>query len=828
MQRKGCFVRKRIFAYICVFVFIAMMFQAPIAKAADTTTEFDALFPAQTIPGTKVTIENNLNNQSSVRTELAVWENDLGIGSTDGSYVGPIFESSLFEVDYKPYLENETVDFTDVVYNSFKPVIVPEAVRGNVGLNLSSTNWEFPYSLYPRHFNQTDIKQFTSYYPVAKKRSIISLAMNVTFTNRMILSGATEFYVRVPISAGCINFEELRPTLSFFKLDSGYNPDKLWMVDGYAIIYDPWPKTTVYDTNGTLSVINTEEGRIRTDYSHITPLRGVYDGNGAQIVQFVTDNDIINDNIYCHIRGTIEPNVEYLIVFSAVLKGKPLIFLTEDDLCSNGRCSNIQVADLNFRDVTQRTYAEAGVEAPSWNHYLTVVRSDLVPGYPDELIGPRLPYSSSLVNETINLPVDLGFSFVFINGRGDFGMFGHKYHFEPDDAFIFYKEIEQPDNDQFISIMIPFISENWIDVNITVDLLPKYREYTRFEPIGVLGRNTSAYTYYNESMREFGYIFTNWWQAPIDMTYTDYILFSTPYKIDRSEMIGDVWIKVIVTFNRAADVTFMFSTLSDDSYEKYIRDKIEFGSFDLTIGTNDYTVPSYVRPGLFYVTRNTIVRPMGTPIWTAKQGLYDSSDPYSQQYHWDEYKRVVANPDDLEIAHYELFSSVQLTDGLWHELVTSPEGYQYATHFFERRIAIGVVDLWIDTTNNQSVEKVSWYDEGLGLWGQAWEMFTQGNIIGAISAAIAGGISLLWNGLKAFVGVIIGVFKAAWNGLVGVGKFIYSIVSSFIGKITSIIGDIVDAAERILSIAIYIIAILIFMYVVSWGGKLLYLAKVPV
>lgn len=814
---------RKIFAVFATVVFIGVIFYSPVVKAAETTTGFDALFPAQTIPGTDVTIENNLNDVGTVRTELAVWENDLGASSTDGSYVGPIFESSLFEVDYEPYLEDDTIDFSGQVFREFVVKTVPLSARDDVGLNLSSTNWEWPFSLWPRHFDDSSdyIETFTSYFPIAEKRSIVSLAMNVTFTNRMILSGATDFWTKIPIKSSCINFEELRPTLSIFKLTSAYDSSKLWLDGGYAIVYEPYPKRTVFDASGNISVIDTDEGEIRQEYSHTSMLRSSYDGNEAQIIQYITDEYVVNGNLYCNVRGTIEPNVEYLFVFSAILSSKPTVYLTEEDICSNTRASTIQVTDIDFPSVSKYTKYESGIETTGFHNFVYVESE---------------PSGTEFVNETMELPVDLGFSFVFKNGRGDWGMFGHKYHFEENEGFKFYKELEKPTTDKFISVMIPFISNDWIDVEITVKLLPTFFISNKFEPRGVLGRNITSYRYFNESSREFGYTYTNNWHSS-DMTYTDYILFTVPYKIDASAINQNypLWVEVFVTFNRPADVTFMFSTLSDSAYDEYILDDVFYGVHDnaifpkLTTDPDERNFVNYsTRGNLFYIIRDTILKPMGTHVFREKEDYYDYEYNNNWQYYYENYIRMPSQFDNLEISHYELFASVQITDGIWHELVTSPDGYQYATHFFERRIAIGVVDLWIDTTNNESAEKVSWYDEGTGLWGQAWESLKKLDIISAVKYAIQGGISLLWNGLKAFVGVIIGVFKTVWDGLVGLGKFIYSIISSFIGTVLSIIGDIVDAAERILSVVLYIIAILIFMYVVSWGGRLIYLSRMYV
>lgn len=774
-----------------MILIIGVLFQSPVAKAQqDSANSFDADFPAQSLPDGSPTFNNNLANQSEIRTEIDIWENDMGKQVTDGSYVGAIFESSLMEVDYEPLREDETYSYSTVIAKTLPVDSFP------------------PNPISPLTFDSSTVESFNTNFPYLEERSVLTCAEVVNFSNRMIMSGATEFYIKVPVQPDCVDFTEITPTISAFKIENenateiyqSIDDGFLYLTPSFSVIYDPYPyRWDSYD-NGTVFDIEQEAGLVRTDINVGERLFPYYRGNRPNIIQPVRDENIVNDGIYARILGTIEPNTNYLFTFNCILKSKPLIYLTEDDICTNGRNSKIIVSDLDFTLDTSVGWFSQFQEFTAYHgwHELIRINTDLST-YP-------------LINETIDVPVDISFSFIFKSGRGDYGMFGHKFHFNEGDALVFYDRIDAPQTDKFLSIMLPFIADSSIFVNLTVWLLDPTNKY---EPIGVI----------SESGSDFVYVNTNVWHSNEEMPYTDYILFTVPYKVNASNIVtGDLDIKVMVTFEEEADVTLMFST-PDDATTGFETTYVEQNpSLWDSVSLPD-TFPLYIpffkpRRKLTYIYEDVRTLEFGHYTWDDYEG-FNSKVAQNQNVSTS----AIKVPRDLSTAtimHYELFRSVQLTDGIWHELVTSAEGFQYATHFFERRVSIGLINIWVDTTDNDTEEEVSWYDDGLQKYGKAWESLSKLDIISAIYYAVSGTISLIWNGLQAFLGFIVGIFYKVWDGLVTVGKFIYSVLSSFVGKILSIIGDIVNSLEEILGVFLYILALIIFAYVVSWAGKLIF------
>ena len=772
-----------------IFIFIMVMFYSPIAKAQeDSERTFDAYFPAQELPDSDVTIQNNIANQSEVRTEIDVWENDLGRQITDGSYVGGIFESSLFEIDYDPLDENDSFTYAyDVSGLEYDANIV-----------------------------------------IPKQRSIIALSSEVRFENRVIMSGATEFYVKIPIHPSCLNLEEMNPVIYMFNIgQDNFDNDKLHFRGSHRITQILYNNISEFTTNGEEYFTSTRLGQ-PIPLNDTWGFRLFYDGGESDIKCKV---NIHRDNtLYARVFGTIEPNTNYVISIVGELKTKPLVYLTEEDICSNGRSGYYTACDLEYtyiegkwidkiplqQDLIDQYFPNIDQLGLAKEHVLTW--SEYVPTPtatpPNPPFAPAgLDIISSFLNKTEEIPVDLGWSFIFKTGRGAFGMFGKKFHFEKHDSIVFYKELEKTNNAKYISIMLPLISEQQVAVNLTVVLLEQQSlRQNMFE----------SELIFRQEANDTGYIKRHWWNSEEIMKYTDYILFTVPLRLDHETLSGKFHVKVIVTFTEDVDVTLMFSTLENDDLNTYTTDHYH-QDFDKSSVLYEYPItypPQWIDVGirdrLTYIYKNTKQVPY-------RMFSYEQEYPVNirnMDYSMD--RQLLEREPDI-ILQYELFNSIQLTDGIWAEIVTTSEGFQYATHFFKRRIAVGIIDLWVDTTNNESNYQERWYEnEDLST---AWDLLKKGDILGAIFYGLKGIIGVLWNGLKAFLGVVIGVFSKVWDGLVGLGKFVYSILTGFIDKIVSIIGDLVQGIEDILEVVIYAIAILIFMIFVSGFGKLLYLNR---
>jgi len=792
--RNQSYFSRRTFSVFVIATISLMLFASPVAKAQqDSSITFDADFPAQRLPDGGQVVENNLANPDNISTEISLWEQDLGRKITDGSYVGSLFESSVFEMDYKPLQKNDTYTFAGWYHSDANKV------------DWTTQNYfnDFPEDL--------TFQRFTETIDTVEKRSTLTVGMVMNFNNRVIMSGATEFWVKIPVQTSSFNFDELTPTFSMFEMNSGETLEDgdLILQDGYSVAYSLYPTRTIWNEDGgNHSLEFGQAGRIMKEFGGHEEIRAEYKGRPATIIQPIQEKYIFGENMYVHVFGAIEPNVNYVVSVSGILSSKPRLYLTEDDIGNNGRRAILQTADLDFVNEEVK-YFDTGIEQRDKS--VLIVSTDAPFGV--------------LTGKFLELPVDASFSFIFKAGRGDFGMYGQTFDAKAGNSLVFYRDLDFStiNGDKFVSVMIPFVSDKSIVVNLTVELLPIYDRENKFEAQGFLNYNWNIHNETDPSVAtSFLYKFPYWWQSEEATSYRDFIMFTVPYKIQYDILSTNIiTAKIIVTFVEDAEVNFMFSSIDSSIIHEKIDDYIPL-NFDRTYSLTTFgEVPSYkVRKHLTYLHNSVSFEPIVYGGWTYKNEFYTGLSATSL-YAW-EMRNFIKNPRDVEIIHSELFSSVQLTDGIWHQLVSSSEGYQYATHLFERRVAVGLVEVWVDTTNNETEEARAWYDEASGFYQQAFEMLSEGNILGALSLAVAGTISLIWNGLQAFLGAILGIFVKVWDGLVAVGKFIKSVINSFVGKVLSIVGDIVDNLEKILNPALYIIALLIFMYAIAWSGKLIY------
>ena len=831
---------KRVFAVGIAVATLMLMFHSPLAKAqieTDTENLFYADFPAQELDKSKVTIENNLGgDKSEIRTEMQVWERDLGWNATDGSYTGGIFESSLFELDYEPYIQNGSElktyslsDFpTDAQWNensfmnpyyqpSIDGVVIPrEAIIGSVDV------------------------------PVPERRSVLTLASEMVFPNRVIMSGATEFWVKIPIHPICISFE-LQPTINIFNIGSNTLDETLLTLDDeYRIYYQTSPRSVIYnDDNGfPIGTEVNELGEIVNRAGNGNTLKLQYNSVNPEIFQALDNQLIFDKTAYVHIFATIEPNVNYIFAFSCMLDSKPRIYFNENDICSNGRFSAIMYTDMEFELYNP-------TNTISHNEWVGEIGDTFIDTVEYAIVNSD---SASYIYERETVPIDLGWGVIFKTGRGNHGMFGKKIHFDEMDAITFYKPIERQTNNKYISIMLPFISEKEIDVSITAVLLPLGMEtvpsgqigdvwhsyeilHNRFEDEGVASMHDNFWVNWPSvdashlASIELSYIKPYWWQSPTSMKYRDYILFSIPQQIDERTFdlhSDDIYVKVMITFEAEADVTFMFSTINPSERMDVVKDVVHtgvdmFSYYSPSAIWEDIDTTENMRVKNTYIYSDVVKRPIISRSHDDRELLQKKPLPTEYYEAYTEFMYVPEQINDNTNMHYELFSSIQITDGLWFELVTSAEGYQYATHFFERRIAIGIVNVWVDTTNNETDREEAWYENEY--WDKASQLWSEGDYLGAIGWGIAGAITSLWNGLKSLFGTVIGAFKKGFDALVGLGKFVISIISSFVGWIASIIGDIIDAGEKILDVILYIVAIIVFMYILGKVGKLIYIDR---
>jgi len=215
--------------------------------------------------------------------------------------VGSLFEPSILEVDYNPLSTNEWYSIDTVV------------------------GWTIPYkefppdkSTIPQYETDPEPYEYDATFPYAKERSFVSLTQIANFTNRVIMSGATEFWIKIPALANSFNFDEITPTIAIFKTDevnttiqSNLENGKLWYEPSFSLYYQMYPyKWNVYE-NGTPYDQEIVAGSIREDFTSREGLLPKYNGQLPDIFQPIIPENIVGDNMYSHIFATIEKNISY-------------------------------------------------------------------------------------------------------------------------------------------------------------------------------------------------------------------------------------------------------------------------------------------------------------------------------------------------------------------------------------------------------------------------------------------------------------------------------------------------------------------------------------
>ncbi len=773
-----------------IIIMIALIFHSPIVKAQEDSTlrEFEAIFTGQEIPSSEVTIHNNLADSDEVRTEIDVWETDLGTEVTDGSYVGGLFESSLFEMDFDPLRANQTYDYNHVQLNHFMNPNIP------------------------------------------KRRSVILLSSEVVFNNRIIMSGATEFYIRIPLNPNCVDFNEMYPAVNLFDIGtSTLDREKLWLEGASTVTQTVWETETTYDLDGNQVTVPTRIGD-PLPYNDSWSLRVVYDGQESDIKQNV--NIFENDHMYARVFGTIEPNRNYIVSVVAILKSNPQIYLTEEDIFDNGRSGAYSISSIEYTKTEELWMDRIEQDGESYPKGIIKTWSNIVfttYGVEDS-IPQGISYVNSFLNTTNEFPVDFAWSFIFKSGRGNHGMFGKKIHFEENDSLVFYKNMtEIPQGNQYISVMLPFISEERIAVNISATIITNHEMWGRkFESERVFDVYTDPTNSTNVTVTS-GWTSRHWWDSselPVT-AWTDYMLFTIPLRL-RSETFPtseDFAIKIAITFEQSCDITLMFSTLNNHGLNEEIEDyyyKDVDKSSERDFPYDSEWLSNVQRFRLTYIYKNT--RPVDTELFAYQNETFDSSsiNGYDPLFITTK-KRQLLSSEPSTTLHYELFSSVQFTDGIWQQIVTTSGGDQYSTHLFKRRMAVGVIELWVDTSETEELFQQKWYENGyLNLAGELWD---KGDYLGAIRYGIQGIATALWDGLAEFFGSIINTFSKVWDTLVGIGHFVYSILKDFVDTVWSIIQDIYSGLEDIAFVFLYIITIFVFMFILGWVGRLLYIDR---
>lgn len=746
---------------------------------AETRTKpfsFDAEFSAQEIQS-DITNTQNLADPDNLTLEIEKWEEDWGVDFANASYNGALLEPSVFELDYAPEIQN------DYFFEQYE------------------------------YFDFDDKTNYTTNAraEVPLKRSSIIISSLVKFSNREIMNGATETWVKIPILKESIDISMFQPTLSIYLMDIinliNNNSDNILNLTIDTKAYNPTRYAELGSAGDRFNVYDMNE---MNNDNYILPIN---ENNNASIEQidpeyFVpySQMHIKNNIMYAPIYYPILPNINYSFVFTAMLLDKPKILITEDDICSNGIHSNVTYVDANF---VSRIESRASIINLLYQTDNSIYKRKFL----------NTTYDNIASTHNIELPIDLAFSFIFKEGIGANQMFGHKFHFNKGDAISFYNNIQFTQDNKYISVMLPFITNESLEINITADIRNGAGELVSFEPYygeiyaitkaANIMRDPENTTLWGTTSHE-NYL-PRIWQSPDTIEYKDFMLFTIPYQIRDIFYNFDADAKITIIFERECNVTFMFTA----SHEMKDLIKIPYGYANMQEAGN-LSFLRYVNPDYLYVSNLTERR-------ITQSFNYNVS---IEAFNFALYNLTYGKfPINQSFYGYKLFRSVQTTKGLWSERYLSDTGDVISTHFYERRVALAEKRLFVETSTSINTGVIGYLNDisnyGNNIWNDISNLDLK-NLIYSVAQFIIAGV---WEGIELLIGSITSAFNAVKDKLVKIGNFIVSNIMEFFGKIWTIIEDIYAGAVQILEVFIYLLAVIVFMYILGNVSKFIYLTK---
>lgn len=297
--------------------------------------------------------------------------------------ISPIFlgnvkgESDQIEIDFIPDPSipvNETYNIGDPgnmssMFDTMKTDIENMGHEAN-GTYIGSM---FPPSKVELHWHPNK-NRYTA-YPNCPN---ITLETTINFSHQQIISGASEFWLHVPISLYSI---ALNPTILNYYVD-------IPMIG---------------------QLIDVESGEIVNTYS-------LLDSYTNPTVDPINIPITINDHIYYKFHCTILPDREYKIRIKCYnVTENIFLYVTNEDICGGDQSTNITYENIGYSE-----------------------------------------------NESYSL--DLAWSFILTQGIGKDNRFGQKIQVFEQSYIQFYPYFKPTGTDQYVSFMIPFYSDDPIEI----------------------------------------------------------------------------------------------------------------------------------------------------------------------------------------------------------------------------------------------------------------------------------------------------------------------------------------------------------------------------
>lgn len=338
---------------------------------------------------------------------------------------------------------------------------------------------------------QTGSKFEFDYTPIfdtdEKYYSYVLISSHFNWSSQILMYGTSRWWLRLPVSASSIEATH-GIVIGIFK---GFNnASRCYLLENWTGKYFMRPSIDGYSPQDWIYYMTYNKTE---DWGK--PANALYWGTGS----------IVNDRVYLEINSILEPNIDYIIslAFSLPDNGRLSTYWTTTESPS-GKRTHIEIAEISTTG--------AG--------------------------GSRENIKEA--NSTIDLNLDLDWSFVFVEGIGYNGMFGRTISILEDSYLEIYPFFNTSRiGSQYMSFMLPFWSNEY--ANIT-----PYIKNAR-KAVGDLNRTWK----FDNGLDNFS---PTMWHK-----YKDFILFSSNDTLNMSSFYdGDRWnVLVYFKFHESCNMTLL-------------------------------------------------------------------------------------------------------------------------------------------------------------------------------------------------------------------------------------------------------------------------------
>ncbi len=550
--------------------------------------------------------------------------------------------------------------------------------------------------------------------------SYILVASHFRWTSSVLLSGCSSWWVRLPVSPQSI--ERMHGlVVGIFRDET--NASSAYLLDDYSTNYT-WMRPAI-------------DGRAPDDYVYVGFNRSSYGrpvyapGGDDEVAEINTGSGVIaGDRVYLHVNSILRPDTDYVISLAFRLPdtgpGLATFWAASESPCGNW--SHIELAEFELEGDEGAYYETYDVD--------------------------------ELGNTSMDVPMDLDWSFVFVEGVGAGGLFGKTVRVDSNATLTLYPFFNTSrSGHQHMSFMWPYIS----DMNLTIE--PEIHQACG-RPRGA-GPGFSHHVWAFESMEyEF--------DPDVSYNYSDFVLFSS------SEALR--W------------GTSGYEFRDDDRWNVRV-DLNLLGSGGGRNLTRDYefTMLCYerVRSPVMWSTVNE------SDAWNT------SRLPWARAH--------LDRPDSSTYFHYEVWMSGRGTDGQWAMRNGTVSGMPVFTYHFPQIIFIDALSLRITSRMGAEWIEVSQQD---GYYSQIQDWWGEHYFGEAVRTKFYEPPQRLGP-----VGWISNKLSDLWDSMAGWGEWMYANLVQFVGQIITFAQEVLDAITGIVWVLRQLVAPVTFMGIVAIGAR---------